>query len=187
MANDGFRRRAMIKYFLILLALFGMMISLLSCSGGPGLSSYYNEEINYDISQATTVMPAKLGDENDLILPDALSTELLQMGFNIVERSVVKQMVEEKGLDFTEILNGEEYFKLGTIMEIESIILVNSRMAGSGIANATVKIVDLKSGKIFFSTSYSQPVPDNPTYLRNDNILETAKRIAREIKKGLNI
>lgn len=177
----------MTRHNIFLLVLLAIVGTIFSCSGGPGLSSYYNEDINYDINQPTAVMPAKLGNENDLILPDALATELLQMGFNIVERSVVRQMVEEKGLDFTEILNGEEYFKLGTIMDIKSIILVNSKMAGSGIANATVKIVDLKSGKIYFSTSYTQPVPENPTYLRNDNILETAKRIAKEIKKGLNI
>ncbi|HEQ98224.1 MAG TPA: hypothetical protein ENO22_02670 [candidate division Zixibacteria bacterium] len=179
--------KIMIKYQLTWLVMFSMATFTLSCSGGPGLSSYYNDKMNYDINQPTTVMPAKLGNESDLILPDALATELLKMGFNIVERSVVRQMVEEEGLDFTEILNGEEYFKLGTIVDIESIILVNSKMQGSGIANATVKIVELESGKILFSTSYSQPMPENPTYLRNDNILETAKRIAEEIEKGLNM
>ena len=115
-------------------------------------------------------------------MPDAIATELLGFGLNIVERTTLSQMVRERGLDLTEILNGEEYFKLGEITKVSKVVIVSSRMKGVGVANATVRIVDTKSGAIILSTTYTQPAPNNPIYARHHSLVDTAKQIAESIK-----
>ncbi len=127
------------------------------------------------------MVPAKIGKPDDLVLPDAITTELLGMGLNVIERTTLSQMVEEKGLDLTEILNGEEYFKIGELTDVEKVVIVNSRIVFGDVRNATVRVVDVKTGSIILSTSYAQP-SSYTAFDSHHDVVDTAREISKSIK-----
>ena len=161
------------------------VLSITSCAGGPSVSTYKRPNATLSTSNPIAVVPAKFGQPNDLMLPDALATELLMLGFNVVERTVLAQMVNEKGLNLTEILNGEEYFKLGEHVNIQTVVIVNSTIEGVGVANATCRVIDIKTGEMLLSTTYTQPAPNTPIYARHHTLTDTAKAIAETFKSIL--
>jgi hypothetical protein len=165
----------------LLIPVLTLTIILISCSGAPKITSYHKEGVYLNKNEKLAVIPSKFGKSQDLVLPDALETEFLRYGFKIVERTAVRQMVQEKGLDLTEILNGEEYFKIGEVTEIQNLVLVNSRMGTDGIASATMKIIDMGTNEVIFSSTYTQPTPDRPEYVNFDNINDTAERMVQSI------
>jgi len=156
---------------------------LVACAGGPQITTHHRAGAYIEKSSPIAVVPAKIGDPDDLVLPDAITTELLGMGLNVIERTTLSQMVKEKGLDLTEILNGEEYFKIGKLTNIETIVIVNSRMEFGDVKNATLRVVDSKTGSIIVSTSYSQAQPGEPGYLRHHDVIDTAREMAKSIKE----
>ena len=103
------------------------------------------------------VVPASLGNADRLFLPDSVITDLLGVGVSVMERAVLNRMVEEKGDDLAQIIEREEFFKLGYLSSVRAIVVINSKMRGSGIATATCKIVEIPTGKIILSKSYEQP------------------------------
>lgn len=154
---------------------------IISCSGSPEITSSSKPNKFLNKIDRIAVVPSKIGNPDDLVLPDALETELLNLGLNLVDRTSVRQMVSEKGLDFTEILNGEEYFKLGKIVDIKNIIIVNSRLGTDGVSSASLKVIDLENNEIILSVTYSQPSPNNPTYVHFQNINTTAKEMTKPL------
>jgi len=156
-----------------------------SCAGGPHLTTYHRPNAFINSSSPIAIVPAKMGKPDDLVLPDAIATELLGMGLNVVERTTLSQMINERGLDLTEILNGEEYFKLGEVANIQIIVIVSSTMRGGGVANATCKVVDIRTGAIIISTTYDQPRPDQPIYILHQSLTKTAHVIAETIRKSI--
>ena len=156
---------------------------LVACAGGPQISAHHRAGAYIEKSSPIAIVPAKIGNPDDLVLPDAITTELLGMGLNVIERTTLSQMVKEKGLDLTEILNGEEYFKIGILTNIETIVIVNSRMEFGNVKNATLRVVDSKTGSIIVSTSYSQAQPGNTAYLRHHDVIDTAREMAKSIKE----
>jgi hypothetical protein len=164
-----------------------MLILILSfvlsyCAGAPKITPSYRNGVYIHSASSILVVPEKIDNRNDLILPDALSTELLNMGLDVIDRTALVQMAKEKGLDFTEIIKGKEYSKIWALAEIKYIAIVNSRFIGSGVSNASVRIVTTKTGSLIFSATYSQPVPEQPMYIHHDTVLKTASRIAMKIK-----
>ena len=161
------------------ICLIALVIS--SCSGTPQLKTYYRQHHVIDASIPIAVVPAKIGGTNNLMLPDAIATELLGMGYNVVERTTVSQMVDKRGLDFSTILNNEEYMRLGQITKTRTIVIVNSTMKGQAVANATARVIDTTTGKILWSGTYTQPQPHNPMYVADDTLIDTARKIADSI------
>jgi hypothetical protein len=156
-------------------------IILYGCAGGPVTTSSSVDNFIIKQNQKVAVVPVKFGSDNDLRLPDAIETQLLSLGLNVVDRSALAQMVYEKGFNFTEIINGQEYFKIGKVIDVDLIIIVNSKYGSSGVADATMKIVNLANGKIVFSTNYYQPSSSNSSYIFFQNIMETAKELCKQI------
>jgi len=156
-------------------------VFLLSCAGAPEITSSHKPGIFLNKTDKISIIPSKIGGSDDIVLPDALETEFLKYGFNVIERTTVRQMVQENGLDFTEILNGEEYLKLGEVTSVRYIVLVNSRISGLGVSSATMKVIDLNDNGIIFSSTYTQPSPDNPNYINFENINDTAERMIKSL------
>lgn len=165
-----------VKIFLFLITLI-----FYSCAGTPVTNSSSVKNIYIDTNQKVAVVPAKFGGDNDLRLPDAVETQLLNLGANVIDRSALAQMIYEKGFNLTEIVNGQEYFKICEIIDVKLIFIINAKYGTSGVADATMKIVDVSNGKIIFSTNYYQPTPDNSSYVYFQNMMETAKELCKQI------
>ena len=149
------------------------------------LKAYQRPGAFIDPAAALVVVPARAGVADDLLLPDAITTELLEMGLNVVERTALAQQVREQGLDPAEILDREEYFKLGEIAEVSKIAIVNSTMSGGSVASATCRVIDISTGDIVVSTSYDQPAPDDPASPPHQSLTETARTIAEALRSAV--
>lgn len=162
--------------------LFLIVIGLYACSGKPVTNSSSATGFIINNDQKIAVVPAKFGNnDDDLRLPDAIETRLLNLGLDVIDRSALAQMVYEKGFNFTEIINGQEYFKIGKIINVDLIFIVNAKYGSAGVADATMKVIDLSSGKVVYSTNYYQPTPDNSGYAYFQNIMDTAMEICKQI------
>ncbi len=142
------------------------------------VSTFQQTDVSLDPTLPVSVV---LGDADRLFLPDAVVTELLGMGVNVMERALLTQKVRELGEDLGLILAGEQYFKLGSLSEVRAVVVINSRMRGSGVGTATCRIVEIPSGKIVMSTSYDQPGIDE----RSESF-ETLTATARIIAESIN-
>ena len=148
------------------------------------VSTFQQADVSLDPTLPVSVVPAELGDADRLFLPDAVVTELLGMGVNVMERALLTQKVRDMGDDLGLILAGEQYFKLGSLSEVRAVVVINSRMRGSGVGTATCRIVEIPSGKIVMSTSYDQPGFDERSE-DFESLTETAKVIAESINGAI--
>ncbi|MFH1568697.1 MAG: hypothetical protein ABIL09_11930 [Gemmatimonadota bacterium] len=124
------------------------------------VSEFVSEESGLDLAAPVAVVPATLRDADKLFLPDAMVTELLGRGLNIIDRSALLQRARAGGEDLGSILDTEQYCRLAKFAEVRALVVVNTRMRGSGVGSATCRVVELPSGKILMSTTYEQPGPN---------------------------
>ena len=103
------------------------------------------------------VVPAIPNDPEKLFLPDAVAAELVGKGVNVVDRFTLNEQIREAGEDLESILVDEHYFRLGAATELRGLVVVNSKMQGSGVGSANCRVVELPSGKILLSAPYEQP------------------------------
>lgn len=147
---------------------------------GDPVGTLQSPDAAIEAGAPVAVIPVTLRDPDKLFLPDALVSELLGRGANVVDRFAFNQQVEEAGEDLENVLASEHYFRLGTATDLRALIIVNSLMLGSGVGSATCRVVDLPSGKILLSTSYEQPgeTERSPDF---ESLTTTAQVVAQAI------
>ena len=110
-----------------------------------------------EVPQSVAVLPADLGNADKLFLPDAIVSELLELGQPVLERSLLSQQLQDQGLQLAEIIDREEYVKLSSVRDLKAVVVVNSLMQTGGVASATYRVLELPSGAITLSSTYEQP------------------------------
>jgi len=153
---------------------------------GDPVGTFVHADAPIEPNAPVVVIPTTLRDPDKLFLPDALVTELLGRGANVVDRFKLNQHIEEAGEDLESILTYEQYFRLGTAPDIRALIVVNTLMLGSGVGSATCRVVELPSGKILLSTSYEQP-GESETSPEFEPLTHAAQVIAEAIGPVLGI
>jgi hypothetical protein len=125
------------------------------------------------------------------LLADALATELLYMGFTVIERNKLAKILDEQSLSLSGVLDDSKIIEVGRILNVDVLILVSGRYDAyitDRIANAAVKIVDVETGRLIGSFSYQNGkggTPGSPAdHDQKETIIETAARIATEIGKA---
>lgn len=165
--------------------IFILFVFLIGCAGVPTVKTDIQNKTNFNINSKIAILPSSTMMMNSL-LPDALTTAFLGLGFNIIERNELVRLLSEQKLSLTGILESSDYYKLGNIANIDNIIIVNSKeMMDGSVAQAVVKIIAIQSGKVIASSTYFQPRPNTNDYIYYDNVSETAKKIAKSIHDKL--
>jgi len=171
-----------LRAFVINLSLIFLVVS---CAGSHQLRTNIKPGASISKSEPIAVVPSRIGSEDALVLPDAISTELIGYGLNVIDRSALAQRAREKGLDLSIIINEQEYFKLGSTTNVSQIVVVTSQLyKNSLVKNATVKVVNTKDGSIIFSSTFQNPAPTNPQYINNLDMMEIAKLFAESISSA---
>ena len=137
-----------------------------------------------DEPRSIAVLPADLGNADKLFLPDAVVSELLGMGAEVLERSLLSQKLQEQGEQLADIIEREEYFRLGSVGALKAVVVVNTLMQGAGVASATFRVVEIPSGSIILSSTYEQP----GTHERSPDfhkLTQTARVVAESIHGAL--
>jgi hypothetical protein len=122
------------------------------------------------------------------MLADFLETMLLQRQFLMVERKRLYSVLSEQQLAMSGIMRENKLIEVGKILNIDAMIFVNERQEIGPftgiyhIISASIKIVDVDSGKVIGSYSYTigeGPPPGHPQTTLNEG--EIARRIADKI------
>ena len=144
--------------------------------------AYRRPGADIDPSVPLVVLPASMGNPENLLLPDAITTELLAAGLNVVERTTLFQQARDQQLDPVEILAREEYHRLGEVASIGTVVVINSTVAGGGVAQATCKAIDIATGTIVASTSYDQQEAGGSV---PQSLTQTARSLAATIREAV--
>jgi len=97
------------------------------------------------VDTSIAILPPTVGDSDKSFLPDTVTTELLALGVQVVDRSTVNQRLAESGMDLRHVLAPEEYYRLHELAGVDAVAIINSRMMGSGIGTATCRLIHFPS------------------------------------------
>lgn len=87
---------------------------------------------------------------------DALGTELLAMGYDVVERSNIKAIMNEMNLGYSGILDTAQTKDVARATNADAIIFGSARTTVSGnIYFIDLRFVDINTGEILWSSNYS--------------------------------
>lgn len=174
------------------LLIVGVIAILASCAPAT-VSTRRNEKYDLSRIKRVTVFPFSSNDADlGTNLADALGTELLGMGYDLIERNQIEEILREQKFELTGVVTPEKAKKIGQLAEVDGIITGNvTPFLGSGfvwggegsIAGANVRLIDTESGQIAFSSSYKNG-EINATFQRfNRSVSVIAKSIAASLSK----
>ena len=124
-------------------------------------------------------------------LADAIGTELLLRGFEVIERSKLINVLSEQVLRQSGVLEDDKLIQAGKILNIDALIFVSSWWSPyhyGKVESAVLRIVNVQSGKVIGSFNYQNGrggAPGSPADAdMKESLVESANRIVNEIAKG---
>lgn len=135
-------------------------------------------------SQAQTGTQApvfKMGDDLTMVMSDNIALELMKLGFEIVERSSLNNVLDEQKLQISGLTDPATAAKVGKILGIDAIVLgtvttSQKYQTGGGfmgigadvtmasvVSNATMKIVGVDRGTVLTIVALSYKKGQKPT------------------------
>ncbi|MFH1958352.1 MAG: hypothetical protein ABIJ15_07755 [bacterium] len=161
------------------LGIVGFLFLSLLLSGCATPQRFYMKTVRLSNAEITTKMKIAVVPENwywlgsPNFLPRALITEFLELGFVVIERSQLENILKEVKLDLTGITKkGEEteaskkgvdfgildkttIKKIGEILGVDAILVTYIvPTIGDNIDKATFRLVDVETSKVLFSTTF---------------------------------
>jgi len=116
----------------------------------PQIYIAVNDFVGINVSQA----------ETDAI-SDRLRFELVEIGlYNVLERSLIKEILNEKGLQLSGCVTNECIVEVGTLLGVDLIIGGSVSKVGT-IYSITGRLIDIETGEISLSSNYSDISIDN--------------------------
>ncbi len=82
-----------------------------------------------------------------------LTTSLSKWGMTLVERSQLGKVIAELALQDTSLFDAEKAQRLGKLLGAQTVV-VGTATTDEGVANVSVRLVEVTSGKILFSDDY---------------------------------
>jgi len=149
-------------------------LNLSSCVP-PAITTNANPNYNKAKIKSITVLDIS---EPQNIFADILATEMLGLGYKLIERSQLNKLLSEQKLSLGGILKNQDYYKIGEITNIDAIVLVSAKIEKNMIMYAVVKMIDISTGEVICSTNYERR--DNYTFINT-----VAKHIVKDISSKL--
>jgi curli biogenesis system outer membrane secretion channel CsgG len=175
------------KSFLLFIS--GLLVLSLSCTS-------YRTSVKYPdrIHQIKTVaiLPFTSNEkESGSAIAEAIGTCMLNSNFSILERAELVKILTEKSLSLSGVVEGNQAF-LGKLTGVDAVVLgsvtISRGFAGllSGgyidfVSNCSARLVDVATGDILISTSYSSHKA------RNLSGVSTLQAAAEKMCTGLNV
>lgn len=101
--------------------------------------------------------------ELNAALADSLGTELIGMGYDLIERSQLEQVLAEQKLSWTGVMPTETAVELGKILNVDALLLGSVMPYEPGakeismkgqVLSANVRLIDTRTGRVAASTSF---------------------------------
>ncbi len=169
------------KLYIKIVFIAVILSNILGCAGSSDSSFYKKPDIRIDFSNPTVIISDKIGFNQDMTFADILSTELLNKGVNLMDRSVLQGLLKDKGITWDQIISGQQYFNIGKSSPVKTIIVINADMIGQMLSKASCRVLDSNTGSVLMSMNITNPQPYNSIYLGNKSTSSIAKEWANYI------
>ncbi|MGA7719830.1 MAG: hypothetical protein WCA84_01505 [Ignavibacteriaceae bacterium] len=157
-----------------------LFLSFIGCSGSASMQIVKKPNTKIDLASPTVVLTDKTENTQDMTFVDMLATKLLGMGMNLMDRSTLQAMLKEKGVNWDQVISGQQYFKIGENSHIKTIIVVNSIMNGSMVIRASCRVIEASTGTLLMSMTITNPSM-NEGYVGNESIPDIISEWANAI------
>jgi len=160
--------------------LFGFLSLVLFFSGCANVVEFSHNKNTDPISvRKIAVVPLIMSDKIEgAVLAGCWETELMGLGYDVIERGNIEAILSEQGLSLTGATNAEQSSKIGELLGAEGIIF------GSGQSmEHSIKLVNAKSAQTLWSVSArteSQAQMDLPPMM-SVTILQKLKKLGWKV------
>lgn len=163
------------KYFIHLRTL--ILVALAGCATGDivtNVSSGFSPE---DLKSTRVAIVSGLKSPESIAFSDMLATEMLGLGFRVIERNRIEAALEEQKLSLSGILERSDYGALGKIANLDAMFIFLAKYDGQKIDSCILKLIDIKTGEVLLSTNYDSS--------RGEDMRHTVASIARSMENQL--
>ena len=130
-------------------------VSLLSgCTSTRVITNISSGKTLDSFDKYTIAVVSSLRTPESIAFSDMLSTELLGLGFHVIERNRIEAALEEQKLSLSGVLEKSNYDTLGKIANLDGIFIFLAKYDGKQVDSCILKLIDVKTGELLLSTNY---------------------------------
>jgi len=157
-----------------------LVLMVLGVSGCATTHHAWTEKVSkLDMSGQKRVAIFQLNGDMTGAVADALTTELMGMGFEVVERSSLNAILKEMKLDYSGALDSAQRKEVARASDANAIVFGSVQTTyGGNIYFMDLRFVDIATGEILWSMNYVNDNFENPR--------KSMKEMTRSIREGIN-
>ncbi len=166
--------------------IFSILLALM-CSGCQSATVITSSATGVDLNLVRKYKVAIISNtqtSESIAFSDLLTTELLPLGFRIIERNRIAAILEEQKMSISGVIEKSNYEVLGQIAHLDAVFVFIAKYNGETMDTCVLKLIDLKTGEVLISTSYNQSQARSELDRDMPNV---AKKIAVSIANKLKI
>ena len=134
------------KHYLLGSFLITLLFLLSSCAGS--VKSYSKPDLHIEKGRMGILPFSSNIPEVGNVVSDTIGAHLLAAGFDIVDRSHMARMLEEKDVSYLEV-DSPDYKRIGNITNVDFVLVGNI-----AFSSAAVRVVDASTGETLIVTIF---------------------------------
>jgi curli biogenesis system outer membrane secretion channel CsgG len=167
------RREMKRKHYLLGSFLITLVILLTSCTNS--VKSYSKPDLRIEKGKMGILPFSSNIPEVGYVVSDTIAAHLLASGYDIVDRSHMARLLEEKGISYLEV-DSPDYKKIGDIANVDFVLVGNI-----AFSSATARVVDVSTGETLIITIF-QP----NKIIGSASAVDVGKSLAKSLSKKLD-
>ena len=166
------------KHYLLGSSLITLVLLLTSCGGS--VTSYSKPDLRLEKGRLGILPFSSNIPEVGYVVSDTIGANLLASGFDIVDRTHMARLLEEKDISYLEV-NSPDYEKIGDITNVRFVLVGNI-----AFSSATARVVDVSNGETVIITIF-QPNKIIGSASAVDIGDSLAKSLGKKLAKGTEL
>jgi len=140
-----------------------LLVCLFLLVGCASVQTTKNSSSNIKVTKIAITPFSGSDQELNMALADALGTELMGMGYDLIERGQLEQVLAEQKLSWTGVMPTSTAIKLGEILNVDALLVGSVMPYEPGakeismkgqVLSANVRLIDTHTGRVAASTSF---------------------------------
>ena len=115
---------------------------------------------------------------------DKLIAYCMEMGFTVVERKKIQEIMNELQLELNGTLQDSDINKIGKILNIDMIIFGHILYGQNNSVTQTIRFVDVETGEVLISSSYETNIRTNKITREMGRAIYKRIKLLYELKAG---
>jgi len=157
-----------------------LAVLIISFSGCETSRVFTAKSRNYNQSAPRTIAIFPISGDISKTISDAMTTEFMAMGYEVAERTALNDLLKEMKLDFSGVLDANERKEVAKAIGADALIFGSAKTTlGGDIYFLDLRLVDVQTGEILWSSNYLKKAPDDPRY--------SITAISKSIQKAIDM